>query len=123
MSAVRGNLQFHVRSDDYRTSCNAGPGAGTGFSGSFNIVYKPMKIGLIRTAALFAMASLGTAQTVRWTTPVLGYYFDSESKSIRTIAGVPGSAALEGGLAVGSKLERAAVSPSRDYAFATVLDS
>src|SRR5512141_2631044 len=82
-----------------------------------------MKIGLIPAAALFVLASLCTAQTVRWTTPVLGYYFDSETKSIKTIAGVPGSAALEDGLAIGSKLERAAVSPSRDFAFASFVEA
>ncbi len=69
------------------------------------------------------MGSLGIAQTVQLRPPVLGYYFDSGSRSIRPIAGVPGAAAVDGDLPVGSKLELAAISPSRDYAFASSLES
>ncbi|MEO8130821.1 MAG: hypothetical protein ABI822_27230, partial [Bryobacteraceae bacterium] len=47
----------------------------------------------------------GAAQTVAWTPPTLGYLFDSESKSIRPLSGVPGAASLEAGLSVPSKLE------------------
>lgn len=51
-----------------------------------------------------------------WSAPNLGYLFDSESRSLRAVQGVPGAASLEGGVPFDAKLESAVVDPSRRYA-------
>ena len=60
--------------------------------------------------------------SVRITTPVLGYVFDATSKSIRPIAGVPGAAAIEAAVPSASKVENGFVSQNRRYLIATTLD-
>ncbi len=65
---------------------------------------------------------LGAAQSASWTPPTLGYLFDSDSKSIRPLSGIPGAASLEAGLAVPSKLEQAFISPNRKFALAATKD-
>jgi hypothetical protein len=64
-----------------------------------------------------------SAQPARWSTPTLGYLYDSDSKAIRVLSGIPGAASLDGGLAVPDKLEQAAISPNGKYAIAAVKDA
>ncbi len=64
----------------------------------------------------------GFAQAAGITPPTLGYLFDSSSKSLRPLSGIPGAASLESGLAVSSKLELASISPNRKFALATIKD-
>src|SRR4051812_38279818 len=64
----------------------------------------------------------GAAQAVNWAPPTLGYLFDSGSKSIRTLSGIPGAASLESGVSVASKLERASISPNRKFALGEIKD-
>jgi hypothetical protein len=64
----------------------------------------------------------GYSQTVNWAPPTLGYLFDSSGKSIRPLSGIPGSASVDSGLAVSSKLEKASISPNRKFAVAEVKD-
>ena len=59
---------------------------------------------------------------VRLSTPVLGYVFDSASKSMRPIAGIPGAAAIEGAIASASKLEIGFVSQNRHRLLAATLE-
>jgi hypothetical protein len=59
----------------------------------------------------------------QWSAPRLGYLYDADSRSLRAIAGVPGSASLESPLAVSMKLSRAFVAPNRDYAIAQNTES
>jgi hypothetical protein len=66
---------------------------------------------------------VSAAQAVNWTPPTLGYLFDSDTKSIRPLSGIPGAASVESGLAVGSKLERASISPNRKFALAEIKGS
>ncbi len=72
---------------------------------------------------LLALPVLAAAQTAQWTSPVLGYVFDQDSKSIRLLAGVPGAASADSSVALAFKLERAAISPSRLYAIAENKDA
>jgi hypothetical protein len=76
--------------------------------------------GLIVISVCLPMA--GAAEAVNWTPPTLGYLFDSDTKSIRPLSGIPGAASLESGLAVGSKLEKASISPNRKFAIAEIKD-
>ena len=78
----------------------------------------------MRTTVLLlaAAAAFAAEPAARLTTPVLGYVFDAGSKSLRPIAGIPGSASLEGALASATKLEIGFVSQNGAYAFAGTLD-
>src|SRR5688572_15754275 len=69
-----------------------------------------------------AIAGLAAEPPARLSAPVLGYVFDSSSKSIRPIAGIPGAAALEGAVTSASKLELGFVSQNRRYLLAVTLD-
>jgi hypothetical protein len=62
------------------------------------------------------------ADPARVTSPVLGFVFDSASKSIRPIAGIPGAAAVESALPSASKIENGFVSSNRRYLVAATLD-
>src|ERR1700694_6037682 len=75
-----------------------------------------------RAAAVVLLLS-AVAQMPRWSTPTLGFVYDTDSKSIRPISGVVGAASLDGGLAVPVKLESASVSPNRQIALARTVDS
>jgi WD40 repeat protein len=78
----------------------------------------------ITTLAIIAAApAILTAQTAKWSTPTLGYLYDSDSKAIRVLSGIPGAASLDGGLSVPDKLEQAAISPNGKYAIAAIKDS
>jgi hypothetical protein len=69
-----------------------------------------------------AAAGLAAEPAARLSAPVLGYVFDSASKSMRPIGGIPGAAALEGTLASASKLETGFVSQNRRLLLAATLD-
>ncbi len=76
-----------------------------------------------KTLLIFsAIAGLAAEPPARLSAPVLGYVFDSSSKSIRPIAGIPGAAALEGAVTSASKLELGFVSQNRRYLLAVTLD-
>jgi hypothetical protein len=78
----------------------------------------------ITTIAIIAAApAILTAQSAKWSTPTLGYLYDSDSKAIRLLSGIPGAASLDGGLSVPDKLEQAAISPNGKYAIAAVKDA
>jgi WD40 repeat protein len=79
------------------------------------LTYKPVIfLAVLQTAAF--------AQTGSWSAPVLDYVYDSSAKSLRPLTGIPGAASLESALAVSSKLEQAAVSPTRKYALASNME-
>jgi hypothetical protein len=104
----------------------------TAVDGSFAFAWKAMKRHyprLLRPALaggllLGAFSVTAAAQTTtRWSTPTLGFVFDADSKSIRTLSGVIGAASLDGGIAVSSKLDKASISPNRQIALAETADS
>jgi hypothetical protein len=51
-----------------------------------------------------------------WSAPTLGYWYDSESRSLRVVRGVPGAASLDSDVPLGSKAHSATVDPGRRYA-------
>jgi WD40 repeat protein len=99
--------------------------------GRLRIAWKAMKrlyTKLLRPALagglmLGAFSVTAAAQTSRWSAPTLGFVYDADSKSIRTLSGVIGAASLEGGIAVSSKLDKASLSPNRQLALAESADS
>jgi hypothetical protein len=74
-------------------------------------------------AIIAAAPAILTAQPAKWSTPTLGYLYDSDSKAIRVLSGIPGAASLDGGLSVPDKLEQAAISPNGKYAIGAVKDA
>ena len=77
-----------------------------------------MRVTLL-TLSLAGLAIAG--DPARVTSPVLGYVFDSTSKSMRPIAGVPGAAAIEAAVPSASKIEIGFVSQNRRYLIASTL--
>ncbi len=78
----------------------------------------------LTTIAIIAAApAILTAQQATWSIPTLGYLYDSDSKAIRVLSGIPGAASLDGGLPVPDKLEQAAISPNGKFAIAAVKDA
>jgi hypothetical protein len=74
---------------------------------------------ILLTLSLAGLALAG--DPARVTSPVLGYVFDSTSKSMRPIAGVPGAAAIEAAVPSASKIEIGFVSQNRRYLIASTL--
>lgn len=62
-------------------------------------------------------------QTGRWSSPVLGYVFDTQERAILTISGIPGAASIDQAIASASKLRLASVAPGKPFAVAEVLDA
>jgi WD40 repeat protein len=85
------------------------------------LTYKPVIF--LTLPFLGALHSAAFAQAGSWSAPVLDYVYDSTARSLRPLTGIPGSASLESALAVSSKLEQAAVSPTRKYALASNMES
>lgn len=71
---------------------------------------------------LTAAAAFAADPAAKMASPVLGYVFDSSSKAVRPIAGIPGAAALEGALPSAAKLEIGFVSPNGRFLLAATLD-
>jgi hypothetical protein len=71
---------------------------------------------------LTAAAALAAEPAARVSPPILGYVYDSASKSVRPIAGIPGAAAIEGALPSATKLEAGFVSQNRRYVLAGTLE-
>jgi len=81
------------------------------------------RIFTLRGVLPILVPALAMAQSGQWSSPTLGYLFDSDAKAIRILAGVPGAASLEGPVALPFKLDSAAVAPGRKYAIAENGDS
>lgn len=66
---------------------------------------------------IFAAPILAGAQiaSVELSAPTLGYVFDEQAKSLRTVDGVPGSALLGGAVEIGVPLDWIALAPNRRY--------
>src|SRR6187399_1097811 len=54
--------------------------------------------------------------------PTMGYFFDADSRSIRTIAGIPGNARLDAPLALSMSVEKAALLPDQWHAIVASAD-
>ena len=70
-------------------------------------------------AILLTLVPVGTicAQSMsQLSAPTLSYLFDSESRSLRVVGGVPGSASVDGVLPLGDKVEAAYFDPARRFA-------
>jgi hypothetical protein len=62
------------------------------------------------------------AQLVTWSAPVLDYFYDASSNSIKTVSGVPGAASIDGIVPSAVKLQRAYIAPGRRFAIVQVVD-
>jgi hypothetical protein len=69
----------------------------------------------LAAAAVILTASPGLTQPAAWSAPVLGYVYDESSNSIKSIAGVPGAASIDGVVPSAVKLQRAHVAPGRKF--------
>jgi hypothetical protein len=73
-------------------------------------------LAILMTTLLPAGALLAQSAGV-WSAPTLGYWYDSEARSLRVVRGVPGAASLDSDVPLGSKAHSATVDPGRRYAF------
>jgi hypothetical protein len=77
-------------------------------------------MGGLLAAATAAVAANYSADAIRISGPVLGYYFDSAEAKVRPLLGVPGAATVGAPLEMDFRMAQAAVSPAHDYLLAQV---
>jgi hypothetical protein len=77
----------------------------------------------LRHAFLTGVAAvIAAGQSVTWSPPVLGYFYDAPSSSIRVVAGVPGAASIDSSVPSAAKLRDAFIAPSGKFAIAQTID-
>ena len=69
-----------------------------------------------------AWAFPARAQSAIWSTPVLDYFYDASSNSIKTVSGVPGAASVDGVVPSAVKLKKAYIAPGKRFAIIQVVD-